>query len=286
MQIETFSEDGFEPLFDGSTTQGWRAVPRLFSTSYPGGEHVNDLLKRMGVEVPKNPEQHPAKWHVEDGVVIGEQGTKGYGGYLVSEKAFGEFELAFDAKPDWPADTGVMIRRNRDSMEGIQVLVDHRKSGNIGGFFGNCISNFHAINFGLDVVRDSAGKPTGLKLEDPATTTEPLTQAKIDLLSYKCDPQDFIQIWKWADWNSFRIRCVGGPLPTVTTWINRLKIAKLNLETLSWPNFNPNDVAAALGPTGHIAFEVHDNDSRMGEHRWGPEAQCRWRNVRLKDLST
>jgi hypothetical protein len=71
----------------------------------------------------------------------------------------------------------------------------------------------------------------------------------------------------------------------VTTWINGLKIAELNLETLSWPDFNPKDAAEALGPTGHIAFEVHDNDSHMGEHRWGPGAQCRWRNVRLKGLS-
>ena len=34
--------------------------------------------------------------------------------------------------PDWPADTGVMIRRRPDSWAGFQVLVDHRKSGSIG----------------------------------------------------------------------------------------------------------------------------------------------------------
>jgi hypothetical protein len=35
---------------------------------------------------------------------------------------------------------------------------------------------------------------------------------------------------------------------------------------------------------GHIAF-VHDNDALFGEARWGHSAACRWRNIRLKDLS-
>ncbi|KAH6879528.1 hypothetical protein B0T10DRAFT_464567 [Thelonectria olida] len=284
MSIETFSEDGFVPLFDGKTLDGWHSVPRIYSWRYPGGEHVHEYLKKLNIKIPQNPEKYPARWYAENGVVIGEQATQSYGGYLVSEKAFGEFELAFDANPDWPVDTGVMIRRNRDSMEGIQVLIDHRKSGNIGGFFGNCIAGFHGMNFAIDVETDENGKPIGLKLEDPATTVEPLTQEKIDILSYACDPQDFIKTWKWADWNSFRIRCVGGALPTVTTWINGLKIAELNLETLSWPNYHSGDVANVLGTSGHIAFEVHDNDDWTGEGRWRPGAQCRWRNVRFKDL--
>jgi len=284
MILETFSEDGFEPLFDGNSLAGWRAVPRIYSWLFPGGGHIDDYLKKLNVVVPKNAEQFPAKWSVEDGVVIGEQATKSYGGYLVSEQAFGEFELAFDANPDWPADTGVMIRRNRDSMEGIQVLIDHRKSGNIGGFFGNSTAGFHGVNFGLDVETDEHGNPVGLKLEDPAATTETITREKRELLSYACDPEDFIKVWKWADWNSFRIRCVGGPLPTVTTWVNGLKIAEIDLATISWPNYNHDDIANVLGSAGHIAFEVHDNDSRLGDSRWGEGARCRWRNVRLKQL--
>jgi hypothetical protein len=39
-----------------------------------------------------------------------------------------------------------------------------------------------------------------------------------------------------------------------------------------------------LGNRGHIAFEVHDNDATFGEARWGTGAQCRWRNIRIKDL--
>lgn len=285
MSIETFSDDGFVSLFDGTTLNGWRTAPRVLSTAYPGGPHILDLLKDKNFSVPPNPEQHPARWYAMDGIIVGEQATETYGGYLISEEVYGDFELAFDANPDWPADTGVLLRRKRDQMEGIQVLIDHRKSGNIGGMFGSCLANFHATNYTLDVERDANGKPIGLKLEDQATSKEPLTQQKIDSLSYGCDPKDFVKTWKWADWNSFRVRVVGGPLPTVTTWINGLKIAELNMETLKWPNYNPREIAETLGPKGHIAFEVHDNDSYLGAERWAPGAKCRWRNIRIKDLS-
>ena len=100
------------------------------------------------------PEKHPAHWFVEDGVLVGEQDApgSGYGGYLVSDQAFGDFELVLEMRPDWPADTGVMIRRRRDSWEGFQVLVDHRPSGGIGGFFGNGLGEL----FGRSV-RDRCG---------------------------------------------------------------------------------------------------------------------------------
>jgi hypothetical protein len=81
-------------------------------------------------------------------------------------------------KPDWPADTGVMVRRRPDSWEGFQVLVDHRKSGSIGGFYGNGTGGFHAVPFLLDATYDNEGRPIGLIVEDPTTTLEPMTPDK------------------------------------------------------------------------------------------------------------
>ena len=60
--------------------------------------------------------------------------------------------------------------------------MDHRESGSIGGFFGHGIAPFHAVPFALDVVRDERGRPVGLAEEDPATSVEPVTQDKRDLL--------------------------------------------------------------------------------------------------------
>lgn len=149
--------------------------------------------------------------------LAGEQDTpgSGYGGYLVSDQAFGDFELVLEMRPDWPADTGVMIRRQRDSWEGFQVLVDHRPSGGIGGFFGNGLASFSAVPFAIDAVYDDDGRPVGLVADDPATSVEPV---------------------------------------------------------------------GVLGSRGHIALEVHDNDAMFGEARWGKGAQCRWRNIRIREL--
>ncbi|PUB32047.1 hypothetical protein C8K30_101567 [Promicromonospora sp. AC04] len=71
----------------------------------------------------------------------------------------------------------------------------------------------------------------------------------------------------------------------ITTWVNGLKIAELDTAALDSPDYDPQAVLDALGPRGHIAFEVHDNDSVFGEARWGRGAQCRWRNIRIKDLT-
>ena len=54
-----------------------------------------------------------------------------------------------------------MVRATAVGSQGFQILLDHRKSGNIGGFYGNGIGGFHAIRFTLDAVTDAAGRPTG-----------------------------------------------------------------------------------------------------------------------------
>ncbi len=285
-ETETHDDAGFVPLFDGTTLAGWRAVPRVYGTEYPGGPALLDRFADLGLTPPVEPEKHPAHWFVEDGVLVGEQDSpgSGYGGYLVTEKAYGDFELALEMRPDWPADTGVMLRRRPDTWEGFQVLVDHRPSGGIGGFFGNGLASFSAVPFAVDVARDASGQPTGLIADDPATSVEPVTEEKRARLAYAADVDDFLKAWRWDDWNELRIRCVGA-LPVITTWINGVKIAELDTATLDSPNFNPADVLDVLGERGHIALEVHDNDDMFGEARWGKGAQCRWRNIRIKELT-
>lgn len=285
-ETENHDDGGFVPLFDGATLHGWRTVPRIYGTLYPGGPSVLELFEKDGRQLPSEPEKHPARWFVEDGVLVGEQDTpgSGYGGYLVTEKPYGDFELVLEMRPDWPADTGVMLRRRPDSWEGFQVLVDHRPSGGIGGFFGNGLASFSAVPFAVDVARDASGRPTGLIADDPSTSVEPVTEEKRARLTYAADVEDFLEAWRWDDWNELRIRCVGA-LPVITTWVNGLKVAEVNTATLDSPDYNPSDVLDVLGDSGHIALEVHDNDSYFGEARWGVGAQCRWRNIRIKELT-
>jgi len=281
MELETFDSSGARPLFDGRTLAGWHAEPRVYGKLYPGGPPVDALFAELGVTPLANPEAHPAVWHVEDGAIIGQQGTPSYGGYLVSDAAFGDFELVLEARPDWPADTGIMLRRKFQDWTGFQVLLDHRESGGIGGFFGNGLASFSALPFAVRSVRDEAGRVIGITADDPATSVEPVTQAKIDRLAYAGRVEDFLSVWKWAEWNEIRIRCIGA-LPVITTWINGLKIAEIDTAAIDVENYDPQAVLDYLGSRGHIALEVHDNDPIFGGARWGPGAQCRWRNIRIK----
>lgn len=267
-------------LFDGETLRGWHAVPRITAPRWPG-----EPLPVLDLAVAERIRGHTGRWTVEDGAICGRQDPpgSGLGAYLLTDETFGDFELGFEARPDWPADTGIMLRATELGSQGYQVLLDHRKSGNIGGFYGNGIGRFHAINFNVDVERDAAGKPVELKLEDPATTIEPIAEWKPALLSRKASGEDFLQAWTWDGWNAFRIRMVGA-LPRITVWINDLLMSEIDTATMAYPDFDGAAVLKKLGNAGHIAFEVHDNDPRMGEERWAPNATCRWRNIRVQPL--
>ena len=176
-----------------------------------------------------------------------------------------------------------MLRRRPDEWAGFQVLIDHRTSGSIGGFFGNGLGNFHAVPYTLDASRDEAGRPTGLIEDDPATSQEPVTPEKRALLRRFGDVSTFLGSWRWGDWNDLRVRCIG-ELPVITTWVNSHLVAELDTATIVHPNYDPDAVRALLGPRGHLALEVHDNDPVFGGERWAPDSTCRWRNISIREL--
>jgi hypothetical protein len=277
-------DPGSRSLFDGRTLAGWHAVPRAAPEQWARYER----LKTGGVEpLPKDEAlkavmAQKGRWTVEDGAIVGGQDTpgSGRGAYLVSDEAFADFELELEANPDWPIDTGVMIRCQPIGSVGFQVLVDHRPNGCIGGFYGNGIGGFRAFPFILDA--DTAGPPEGPwrptrfrpGVKPDGVVTPPQYSAPID---------DFIRAWRPGAWNRLRIRCTG-ELPVLTTWINGVKIAELDSASYAAPGYDPKDVAAKLGRAGHIAFEVHSNDPKIGKERWWPGAVCRWRDIQIRVL--
>ena len=202
-------ENGFVSIFDGKTLNGWFATPRTYGQMWPGGPTVQEAHPdSFPADYAEQAAKHPAVWTVEDGAIVGRQDSpgSGWGGYLVTEKTYGDFELTFEAKPDWPADTGIMLRKKAQTFHGFQVLLDHRKSGSIGGFYGNGISGFHAVPFALDVVLDKGGNPVGLREDDPATSIEPFHRGKRDLLTTGCSVEDFL-----AAWEVWRMECFPHP---------------------------------------------------------------------------
>jgi hypothetical protein len=269
---------GAKSLFDGKTLVGWHAVPRIPTPNVPGGREPDKTSEHY-----KTAASTSGKWEVVDGVISGGQGIRGYGGYLLTDGVYGDFDLWYDAKPDWPVDTGVYIRTTDIGTQGFQILLDHRKSGGIGGFYGNGIGGFHGVNFNVDAKLDAAGKPCGLVIENASTTIEPITDIKREILSYAMSGEEFLKIWKWNDWNTFRVHCEG-EYPVLTSWINGVKAYELDTGAMQWPGYDKEAVRKLLGRKGHIAFEVHDNDPVLKDARWAPGNVCRWRNIYIKEL--
>lgn len=280
MSTKGSTDAGFTPIFDGKTLKGWHAVPRLPVARGPGEPEPDKTT-----DAYKAAAKNFGRWTVEDGALVGRQEPpgSGLGSYILSDGLYGDFELTFEAKPDWPADTGILVRATKLGSQGFQILLDHRRSGNIGGFYGNGIGGFHAVNFNVDAKLDTAGKPIGLRLEDEATTIEPITPQKRALFSRAATGEEFLKAWKWGDWNAFRIR-VEGASPKLTSHINGLLIGEVDTATMKHPSYDSAAVQKLLGRKGHIAFEVHNNDPRLGDARWGKTAACRWRNIRIKEL--
>ncbi len=251
-------EAGFRSLFDGVSLNGWKAHPRsLAQPSY-------------------------GKWIVEDGTIVGGQETPGIGSYLVTEATFADFELRIDARPDWPADTGVLVRTNAQGNLGYQVLIDHRPHGGIGGYYGNGIGNWHAWAYSFTAEKDSEGRVVRLI---PGPAEEPSRGNHKVPLDFAAPVETFLRVWKPGGWNRFRIRSVGAA-PRLTTWINDEKIAALDTAKMQAPGWDPEATLQKLGRSGHIALEVHSNGPKdpLGKDRWAPGAVCRWRNIAIKIL--
>jgi hypothetical protein len=285
-------ESEFTPLFNGENLDGWFSIPRVYTPLWEGGPTVEEAFAHLPAEQRFDPafladsHDHEAVWSVEDGAITGRQAedARGFGGFLLTEGTYADFELRLEAKPDWPADTGILVRKTPTTWRGIQILVDHRRSGSIGGYYGNGIGSFHAVSFNLDGVLDEAGRLVRLVEEDPETTIEPIGD-KAALLEYGATGEQFLEAWHTGEWNEFRIR-VEGSLPRITTWINDVKISEIDLATLQFEHYDAEATAQVLGRAGHIALEVHDTDPMLGEARWGTGAACRWRNVRVLELPT
>lgn len=283
-------ESDFVSLFNGVDLEGWESIPRIYSPLWIGGPTIEEAQQSRPFDTHFTSDfleathTNEATWTVEDGVIVGRQNEPGggFGGFLITEADYADFELRLEAKPDWPADTGILVRKLPTTWTGIQILMDHRKSGSIGGFYGNGIGSFHAVSFNIDAETDADGNFEHLIEDDPALSIEPLGD-KARLLEYGATADEFLGAWRSGEWNEVRI-LVEGRLPRITTWINDVKIAEIDLATLDAPHYDAEEVADLLGRSGRIALEVHDSDPMLGEARWGRDSACRWRNIRVRPI--
>ena len=258
-------------------------MARLPVPTYPGAE-FKWRLEGKALEAAK---KNTGRWTIEDGAIVGGQEPpgSGKGAYLVSEEKFGDFELIMDMKPDWKTDSGFLVRTLPGGSPGMQVLVDHRPQGGIGGFYGNGVAGVHGMPFAIDAEYDKQGNPIRMISADPDGDRVELNRKTRAILKYAADVEDFLKVWKFGQWNTVKVRCEGR-IPTLTTWVNGLKIAVLDMNAIEWENYDAEACAKMLGSKGHISLEVHNNNFNhwLGKDRWWPGAVVRWKNIFIREL--
>ena len=239
-------QDGYITLFDGKTLNGWHKNPNPIGHGTGG------------------------KWYVEDGAIVGEQDPpgSGNGGILLTDSEFGDFELLIGMNHDWGPCSGLFLRSN-DRGQCIQMMVDFHDSGNIGHIYGEGTGGFNTRAFDIDgKVND--GKLTSLSTSNHKTSEEHGCR-------YTCTPDEWLKAWKVGQWNTIKVRCTG-KYPTITTWINGVKICEFDGAVYKHQHYDREKVHQLLGEKGSIAVQVH------GGTGWPKGAKVRWKNIKIKPL--
>ena len=239
--------EGYIPLFDGKSLEGWHKNPQKIGHGTGG------------------------QWEVKDGAIVGQQDPpgSGNGGILLTDRKFGDFELLLEMNPDWGIDSGLFLRSNEKG-QCVQMMVDYHDGGNVGHLYGEGTGGWSARPYDISGEIGYGGNLVAL-FADPNPKFQP------DHLIATATGEQFVNAWKIDEWNKVKVRCTG-KYPKVTTWINDAKIAEWDGETFKHPQYVREKLLAAIGTEGSIAVQVH------GGKGWPAGAKCRWRNIRIKPL--
>jgi hypothetical protein len=240
---------GWTPLFDGKTLDGWHTNPERIDHGTGG------------------------QWRVEpDGVLAGQQDPpgSGNGGVLLTDRKFGDFELSIEMKPDWGVCSGLFLRGN-DRGQCFQMMVDYHDNGNVGHIYGEGTGGWAARPFDINGKYED-GKLVGITADGDREASD------VGLL-LTCKPQEWVEAWKFDDWNRAVVRVEGGRYPLITTKINDLVVALFDAGTSDSARYDRERTAEQLGDEGSIAVQVH------GGGGWPNGAKCRWRNIRIRPIA-
>jgi len=219
--------DGFTPLFNGRDLAGWHTSKEA----------------RHGVT---------PDFHVLHGMILGTQHPVGSGGLLITDRKYRNFELYFEAKPDWGCDSGVFFRTTETGVAYL-ITMDYLPGGSMGRMIGEG---------GIQVGPGGRGRGNAAAAGTPAPAPPPpATPGESSDAGMKA--------WKPFDWNTVRVR-VEGDVPHATVWINGVQIS----DATDTENH-------ALGGMidGPIALQIHG-----GPVRWQPGGFWRWRNIGIREL--
>jgi hypothetical protein len=197
---ETSTPDaGWVDLFDGKSLHGWTTK---------GGRYDGK-----------------AEWTVEEGAIVGREGTRGSGGLIYTEKEYENFEVEFEVWISHPFDSGIFPRmkpRSEGNQLGAQICIDYRPGGEVGAIYSD---GFYQHNW--------AGS----------------------------------ERFKRAEWNHFRLRCVGTPMH-LKCWMNG--------EVLT--DYQIPEGSGKFARQGKLGLQVHGSAG-------APEgSKVMFRKLRLREL--
>lgn len=213
-------EEGFTEIFDGRTLKGWHVSSQ---TGHGSG----------------------GRWVVEQGAIVGSQDKPGNGGIVITDKAYGNFEVEIEMRNDYGPDSGLFLR-STERGQAYQALVDYHAGGNLMGIYGEGLSGGISVrnfDFGQD--------PSQIRPHD-APFPLPVT------------PERWPSFWKHGQWNKLRARIEGNP-PKISTWIGGVKF-------MEW-----KDAEKRHPDAGGIALQVHGGGDFTKQF-------VRYRRIRVKEL--
>jgi hypothetical protein len=225
---------GWVPIFDGKTLSGWHVSSK---TGHGTG----------------------GRWVVANGAIVGGQDPPGNGGIVITDKSFGDFEVAVEMNNDYGPDSGLFLRSTEDG-RCYQAMIDYHNDGNLMGVYGEGIGGFAARNF------QTLEAPDRIKVLDYPPFPCPFT------------PEGWKKLWKRGEWNDLRARITGNP-PTIETWINGVRIMDWTDKDKDKDKDKEKDKEKEkrLPDRGAIGLQVHGG-------AMGASGVVRYRNIRVKEI--
>ena len=223
----------FSPVLSGESKKGARNRQKDEWTSLFDGKTLNGWSVHSGF----------AKYHIEDGAIVGTTVKGSPNTFLCTDREYGDFILEFEVHLDPRLNSGVQIRSKVAKEEKVFVF-----SGHDGKPRRLKIPPDRVYGYQVEIATEKGGSSGSIY--DEARRAFMLASTTSDPAASKA--------FKDGQWNKFRIECKGD---RIRTWINDVPCV---------------DLRDGMTSRGIIGLQVH------GVGKDATAYQVRWRNIRIQ----